>query len=217
MFLWVALLFILLHTSLLFSQEHLKNCFRQLSQYYCASTFPDNSQYTKIIYLTQSVYLTSVLLYEMHRAEVLKPTSDCHKKTGSRRKFQRYFVEILFYKEVFILSDFRAENYLRQENVYPVFLHRNHCFSYSEWPNSAQLNNGKFVSSVSLWRLLKQTNKTFMSLVDLGSHQCQTWCHFQNPLHHVEDVLFSEFPVSSTEFILTFLLLWKYKWKLSPF
>jgi hypothetical protein len=58
-----------------------------------------------------------------------KPTSV---ETAIRKQATGESFDGILWKFHFILSDFRAENYIRQENAYLVFLHINHRFSYSK-------------------------------------------------------------------------------------
>jgi hypothetical protein len=86
-----------------------------------------------------------------------------------------------------------------------VFLHINHCFIYSKGPNSAQLNSGKIHLFPIPLTAVKANREDFyissglrlttvielMSLSKPSASRCR--CE-----------LFSEFPVSSPELILTF-------------
>jgi hypothetical protein len=54
------------------------------------------------------------------------------RKQAIGESFNGILWQFHFTRKYFIVPDFKAENYLRQENAYTLLLHLNHCFSYSK-------------------------------------------------------------------------------------
>lgn len=139
-------------------------------------------------------------------------------RTGNILKWERYKENtlkgkvLMIFQIGLILPGFRVENYLRQENTSALSLDIKQLFQLFRGQMARSSTTGKFVSCISLWRLLKQRRFLLRSQRIGADNRLKTSCHFQSLLYHAARVGYSlNFQFHHKSSTLTFLLLRNYK------